>query len=110
MSDEKQFCVSVDLPGVKKDDITVDVENGAVNIRGTRFFRNGTTVEKSNFTKSFGVDTNTVDLSKLTANLADGVLVESAPEKARAEPVSITITTEPHKAIGVSPDDKTVKA
>ena len=46
ISDDKQFCVSVDLPGVKK------VENGAVNMRGTRFW----------------------------ANLADGVLVESAPE------------------------------
>ena len=49
ISDDKQFCVSVDLPGVKKDYITVKVENGAVNIRGTRFFRNGSTVEKSNF-------------------------------------------------------------
>ena len=49
--------------------------------------------------ESFGVDTNTVDLSKLTANLADGVLDVSARKKARTEPVSITITTEPHKAI-----------
>ena len=38
ISDDKQFCVSVDLPGVKKDYITVKVENGAVNICVTRFF------------------------------------------------------------------------
>ena len=60
--------------------------------------------------ESFGVDTNTVDLSKLTANLADGVLVVSAPKKARTEPVSITLTTEFHKASEVSPDEKTEKA
>ena len=55
-------------------------------------------------------DIATVDLSKLMANLADGVLVVSAPKKARTEPVSITITTEFHKASEVSPDEKTEKA
>ena len=56
ISDDKQFCVSVDLPGVKKDYITVKVENGATNIRGTRFFRNGSTMSRNRTFKSFGVD------------------------------------------------------
>ena len=51
-----------------------------------------------------------VDLSDITANLADGVLVVSARKKARTEPVSITITTEFHKASEVSPDEMTEKA
>lgn len=37
---EKQFEVSVELPGMKKEDITVDLEKGRLTISGERKFEN----------------------------------------------------------------------
>ena len=37
---DKQFEISVELPGVKKEDITVDLEKGRLTISGERKFNN----------------------------------------------------------------------
>lgn len=37
---EKQFELSVELPGMKKEDIKIDLENGRLTISGERKFKN----------------------------------------------------------------------
>lgn len=81
---EKELRISLDVPGVKASDLSVTTDNQVVHIAGSRF------------SKSFAVDTQTVDVAQLKANLADGVLVVTAPKKTKPAPRSIMISTEPH--------------
>lgn len=94
----KELVVSLDLPGVKASDLSITTQGETIHISGARRFTLGgeKAVKKSRFEKSFSVDTQTVDLSQLKANLADGVLVVSAPKKKKPERRFIKITTEPH--------------
>jgi len=98
VEDEKNLRISLDVPGVKASDISVTTDSKVISVSGTRriFGSGGETAKKTRFSKSFSVDEQTVDLSQLKANLADGVLVIMAPKKPKPAPRSITITTEPH--------------
>lgn len=95
---EKELRISLDVPGVKASDLSVTTDNQVVHIAGSRrtFGAGGETAKKSRFSKSFAVDTQTVDVAQLKANLADGVLVVTAPKKTKPAPRSIMISTEPH--------------
>jgi HSP20 family molecular chaperone IbpA len=95
--DEGNFNVSVDMPGVKMADMTVEVEHtcgctdcdctscqcrgsNVLHIRGSRkMTKEGGTVSETRFDKHFSVGDN-VDINKLTANLEDGVLTLHAPK------------------------------
>lgn len=95
---DNEFRVSLDLPGVKAADLNISMEQGVLNISGFRriLSRDGETTKRNRFSYSVAVEEDT-DVSKLCANLSDGVLVITAPKKARPGPVTIPITTEPHE-------------
>ena len=88
----KQFRLAVDVPGVKADDIKVDLEhNGRVlHMAGHRKVEKDNSYEEYKFEKRFTLG-NDLDTSKLTANLSDGVLVLTAPKKEKEEPKSTTV-------------------
>ena len=88
--DEQNIYVEAELPGVKPEDVDVTLEGGMLTIRGQK---KQTLQEKQvqyhyrqrrygQFIQQFQLPT-TVDASKVTANLHDGVLrvqVEKRPE------------------------------
>lgn len=83
---DKEFHLSVDLPGIKVADLNVELEQGGrvLKINGGRKIRQtladgSITSSESKFEKMFTMDRN-VDTNKITANLADGVLVITAPK------------------------------
>mmetsp|Transcript_7266 Transcript_7266/g.10277 ORF Transcript_7266/g.10277 Transcript_7266/m.10277 type:complete len:237 (+) Transcript_7266:104-814(+) len=87
-------CLSIDLPGVKHKDLDVMYEGGALRVSGLRKGR-------TSFARTFSVDCNAMDITKLKANLANGVLTITLPKKDRkkdfkASRRSIQITTKPH--------------
>lgn len=95
---EKEWRISLDVPGVKSNDVDIKVQNGVLHIFGVRKFESsdGHVVKKLKFSKSFQLPTeefgNTaIDPSQLQATLSDGVLVLQAPKKPRPEPVTISI-------------------
>ena len=94
----KDFRVSLDLPGVKVNDLQIHVDQGLLNISGFRriLSRDGETSKRNRFNYSVQVDDET-DLSEIHANLSDGVLVITAPKKARPEPMVVPISTESHE-------------
>lgn len=94
----KDFRVSLDLPGVKVNDLQINVDQGVLNISGFRriLSRDGETSKRNRFNYSVQVEDDT-DLSKIHANLSDGVLVITAPKKARPEPLVVPISTESHE-------------
>lgn len=89
---ENAYHVEVDLPGVKKDDINVDVKDNIVTISGERKTKKEVKeedyykVESSygKFERSFTLPEN-VDVENIHAESQDGVLEVVIPKLSKAE-------------------------
>ena len=79
VDDDKKFELTLDVPGVKMDDIdiTLDKQDRFVTVRGERKSKEDNTVSMSSFSQTFSLDPS-VDVDSLSASLNDGVLVVSA--------------------------------
>jgi len=81
------YHVEVDLPGVKKEDITVNVEDNILTISGERKFKNEVKEEDyykiessyGSFSRSFTLPEK-VDIENIHANTQDGVLEVVIPK------------------------------
>ncbi len=92
------FIVTAELPGMSKDEINVEVENGTLTIKGERRFEkkeegeNYHFIERSygSFYRSFGLPKN-VSADSISAEYKDGVLHINLPkaEEVKAKKVSI---------------------
>lgn len=93
--DEKEIRFSIDVPGVKAADLEVTVKDGQLHVSGSRStkLKDGNTTKRARFSRSFSLEEDSVDVSKMKANLSDGVLVVTVPKKPRSEPIKIGITT-----------------
>jgi HSP20 family protein len=80
--DDAKYQIAVDVPGVKAADMNVELEHSGhvLHLSGSRNLSKGETVNEVKFAKRFTIGDN-IDTSKLSANLADGVLVVTAPKK-----------------------------
>ena len=76
---EEKFQLSVDVPGVKMEDIDVSLEDGVLSINGHRESLDPNYSFSSKFSQSFSLDP-AVELDKFTASLTNGVLVVTAPK------------------------------
>lgn len=92
------FQLAIDVPGVKMKDITVEFldHDHVLRISGGRKVhqkdKDGTVVEsESKFVKRFVMD-QSVDTTKVTANLKDGVLTINAPKDTKPKTTKIAIT------------------
>jgi HSP20 family protein len=95
---EGEIVVKAEVPGLDRKDITLNLENNVLTIRGERRFQKETKddnyhrIERSygGFTRSFSIPT-TVDEDKIRADYKDGVLTVSLPKKEQAKPKQIQI-------------------
>lgn len=92
---ETQFGISVQLPGMKKDDIKVNLENGRLTITGERKFEdeeNGKNFHRvetqyGTFSRSFYLP-DTVDEESIAAKYEDGILnitINKSEEKVKKQ-------------------------
>ena len=68
-------CIYINMAGVKKEDLTVVIENDILKIVGTRRFFGKETKLRKNIKTSSGFD-----VTKVSAKLEDGVLMLSIPQ------------------------------
>ena len=103
---EDAFQLFVDLPGVKAADISLKIDDGILKISGSRKFGRGGQQQQqqqqqscSTFTQSFSIDEADVDTSKITANIADGVLAVTFAKRTKPAVVmkTIMVTENPHE-------------
>ncbi len=93
-----QLVIRAEIPGVRKEDMDVRIENGVLILQGER--KQETEVKEENayrmervygtFTRSFALPT-TVDAAKVTATCKDGVLEVTVPKAETAKPKQIEI-------------------
>lgn len=92
------ILVEADLPGLSKDDITVNLENNVLTIRGERKLEredkreNYHRIERAYgvFARSFTLPSE-VDPDKIDAEFKDGVLRIRMPKKEEAKPKQIKV-------------------
>lgn len=92
------LVIRAEIPGVKKEDMDVRIENGVLTLHGER--KHETEVKEENsyrmervygtFTRSFSLPT-TVDPTKVAATYKDGVLEVTVPKVETAKPKKVEI-------------------
>merc|ERR1712188_75035 len=79
VDNNEKFELTVDVPGVKEDDIEIKLEENLLTVQGQRTASSESSRFSSKFSKTFSLD-QTVDVEKFTASLKNGVLTVSAPK------------------------------
>ncbi len=96
--EEDRVVLRAEIPGVSKDDIDINVENGTITLRGEK--KQEKTVEGEgtyrmerffgNFARSFSLPTS-IDPEKIKATYKDGVLEVVLPKAEEARPKKIKV-------------------
>lgn len=97
-TDAHDVVLKVDLPEMKREDISVTFENNVLTLKGERKFEGETSRENyqrierfyGTFSRSFTIPA-TVDASRISASYKDGVLSVRLPQREEARPKQITI-------------------
>jgi HSP20 family protein len=98
VEEDERYVVRMDLPGLKRDDIAVSVENNHLTVRGTRKVdeeekdRNFLRSERyrGEFVRSFRLG-NRAAKRDIQASYIDGVLEVSVPKAEEAKPQTIEV-------------------
>jgi HSP20 family protein len=96
--EDSSFHLEVDLPGVKKEDVEIKIEDGILSIAAIRKYKNELTRESYYVCESaFGkferryVLPDSVDTEKVDAKLSDGRLIVELQKTKKAKPKTISI-------------------
>jgi HSP20 family protein len=95
---EKEVVVKAELPGLKKEEVNVSIENNLLTIQGERKFEEETKkdnyhrVERAygEFLRSFTLPAF-VDTAKIGAEFKDGILMLTLPKREEAKPKQIEV-------------------
>jgi HSP20 family protein len=79
LDDDDKFQLSVDVPGVKEEDIDIQLDDGFLTVKGQRMASTESSRFSSRFSQTFSLDPS-VDVEKFSAYLNNGVLTISAPK------------------------------
>ena len=91
----EEILLYADLPGVKKEDISIDLDNGQLTLVGNRYFEAGKGVQfeefgSAQFRRVFSVPQG-IDLAKVDAELNEGVLKLHLPKSEAVKPRRIEV-------------------
>ena len=94
--------VICDVPGVKREDLEITLENRVLSIKGSRRFESSENEQVmlgrsyGEFQRQFALP-DSLDHTNLSANLSNGVLTVSIPKQPNARPTKIRVEgdTEP---------------
>lgn len=92
---ENEILLRADLPGVRKEDININIDNGKLSLSGVRRLPTSGTMAWREFSdlefrRTFAVPQN-IDLEKIHAAFQEGVLSLHLPKPEAARPRQIEI-------------------
>ena len=96
--EDDRVVIKVELPGVDKKDITVDVKDRVLTLSGERTYDNEVKAENyyrrerayGKFQRAFNLPAD-VDSDKINADFKDGLLIIEVPKPEKQKPKNITI-------------------
>lgn len=117
--DDHQIVLKLEVPGMKQEDLDIQLENNNLTVRGERKFENEEKEENfhrierryGSFVRNFSLP-QTIDTNNVTANYDAGVLTISLAKKAESKPKQVKIAVGGPKQVqgGKSEDSKQVEA
>lgn len=90
VEDDAKFELFADLPGVKQEDLDIQVDKDVLTIKGERKLEKKGERVAGAFSRSFTLP-KTVDVEKIAATLKDGVLTVTLPKRPEAQPRQIKV-------------------
>jgi len=87
---EQGFMLTMDLPGIKPEDVTVSLNHSDVKVVATRK-QNAKVVKQ--YQREFTIDKKAINSGEITSALEDGVLTITFPKKPAAEPIELELLT-----------------
>ena len=94
---EGGYTLTMDLPGVSKDDVKIQLHKNVLTISGTRSFSRNekdqlvhSEIPAGNFERSFRM-TQSIDSEHIKTDLSNGVLTITLPKHENAKPREIKI-------------------
>ena len=92
----KEYELEADLPGFKKEDINIELDDNYLTIQAERKYENDEKDKKGNYVRrerSYGsfsrsFDVSGIDVSAIKASYQDGVLKLTLPKQGEPEPQS----------------------
>lgn len=88
--DDANFYARFELPGIKKKEIDVELENAVLTVSGEHKAKEGDTEKSVTFSRSISVPDG-IDTNKITAKFEDGLLTVAMPKTEIRKPKAITI-------------------
>ena len=94
---DDEILLFADMPGVYKNDITINIDNGTLSLEGIRKTQKNGAVQweefgDAEFQRTFSVP-QTIDVAKVNAEMKEGVLRLHLPKSEAAKPRQIEIQT-----------------
>ncbi|HEV8482917.1 MAG TPA: Hsp20/alpha crystallin family protein [Blastocatellia bacterium] len=95
---DKAIVLKVELPGIKKEEVSVSIENNLLTIHGERKFQEETKRENyyrvernyGEFFRSFTLP-NYIEPAKILAEFKEGLLILNLPKREEAKPKQVEI-------------------
>jgi HSP20 family protein len=94
---EDALTVVLEMPGVAKDNVNINVENDVLSVEGRLDFSKYESMQPvyteynvGHYHRSFALS-NKIDQSKIAAEMQDGVLTITLPKAEQAKPRKISI-------------------
>ena len=96
--EDKRYLLIADIPGVKRDDVEITLEDGVLTVKGERTSETGETREgfhrkervHGTFMRQFTLP-DTVNADNISAAVNDGVLEIEIPKQDKPEPKKISV-------------------
>jgi HSP20 family protein len=95
---DDKLVIKAELPGMDKKDISLDLQNGVLTLRGERKYENEVQEEnfyrkemsRGTFVRTFALPAE-VDAEQVTADFKDGILTVEVPAPETRKPKQITV-------------------
>ncbi|MEX0327036.1 MAG: Hsp20/alpha crystallin family protein [Puniceicoccaceae bacterium] len=88
---DDERVIRLEMPGVKKDDIQLELENAILSVEAKRIEKTESGDSTIELSRSVSVSDD-IDAEKIKAHLENGILSISLPKREQAKPKQITIS------------------
>lgn len=88
--DKDSYFASFELPGVKKEDVKIELQNGMLTVSAEKREKDGDNESSYSLTRSVSVPEG-VNADAITAKLEDGILSVTLPKAEHRKPRNITL-------------------